>query len=107
MMLNRFGKRTRAQRQAAEVHCVGHGIPVREVMAMLDTDFASDPQTCVEDEDFSDEMKERRIRAGVGEKAHKVVGQTWRSPDVSDENDVFLIQSCLPRRRSTPPSYVG
>ena len=43
---------------------------------MLDTDFTSDPQTCVEDEDFSNDMKERRIRAGVGEKAYKVVGQT-------------------------------
>jgi len=41
---------------------------------MLDTDFTSDPQTYVEDKDFSDEMKERRIRAGIGEKAHKVVG---------------------------------
>jgi hypothetical protein len=74
MMLNHFGKRTRVRRQAAEVYCMGHGIPVWEVMAMLDTDFASDPQTCVEDEDFSDEMKERQIRAGIGEKAHKVVG---------------------------------
>ena len=43
---------------------------------MLDTDFASDPQTYMEDQDFSDDMKERRIRAGVGEKAYKVVGQT-------------------------------
>jgi hypothetical protein len=74
MMLNHFGKHTRARRQAAEVHCVGHGISVREVMAMLDTDFASDPQTYVEDEDFSDEIKERLIRASIGKKAHKVVG---------------------------------
>ena len=53
---------------------MGHGIPVREMMAMLDTDFTSEPQTYVEDEDFSDKMKERWIRAGVGKKAHKVVG---------------------------------
>ena len=84
VMLNPFWKRTNARRQAAEVHCTGIGIPVKEVMAMLDTDFASDPQTCVEDEDFSDDMKERRIRAGVGEKAHMAIGQTWRSTDVSD-----------------------
>ncbi len=76
VILNPFWKCTKARRQAAEVHCVRLGIPVWEVIAMLDTDFASDPQTYVEDEDFSDDMKERRIRAGVGEKAYKVVGQT-------------------------------
>lgn len=66
-------------------------------MAMLDTDFASDPQTCVEDEDFSDgDMKERRRRAGVGEKAHMAIGQAWRSPDVSLETDIFLLRRCLP-----------
>ncbi len=107
VILNPFWKRTKAWRQVAEVHCMGLGIPVWEVMAMLDTDFTSDPQTCVEDEDFSNDMKERCIRAGVGEKAHKVVGQTWRSPDVSDENNVFLSQRCLPWHRSTPPSYTG
>jgi len=68
----------------AEVHCAGLSIPVKEVMAMLDTDFVSDPQTCVEDKDFSDDMKERHIRAGIGEKAHMAIGQTWRSTDVSD-----------------------
>ena len=73
-MLNPFLKHTNAQRQVAKVHCVGIGIPVKEVMAMLDTDFASDPQTCVEDEDFSDNMKERHIRAGIGEKAHMAIG---------------------------------
>ena len=107
MMLNHFGKHTRVRRQPAKVHCVRYGIPVQEVMAMLDTDFVSNPQTCVDNEDFSNDMKERCIRAGVGKKAHKVIGQTWRSPDVSNKNDVFLIQHCLPQRRSTPPSYIG
>jgi len=89
VILNPFWKRTKAWRQAAKVHCVGLGISVWEVMAMLDTDFVSDPQTCVEDRDFSDDMKERCIWAGIGEKAHKVIGQTWRSPDVSDENNIL------------------
>ena len=39
---------------------------------------------------------DRHIRVGVGEKAYKVVGQTWRSPNVSDKRDIFLIQRCLP-----------
>jgi hypothetical protein len=84
VMLNPFWKCTNARRQVAEVHCAGLSIPVKEVMAMLDTDFVSDPQTCVEDKDFSDDMKERHIRAGIGEKAHMAIGQTWRSTDVSD-----------------------
>jgi hypothetical protein len=84
VMLNPFWKHTNAWRQAAKVHCVGLSIPVKEVMAMLDTDFVSDSQTCMEDEDFSDNMKKRHIKAGVGEKAHMAIGQTWRSTDVSD-----------------------
>jgi len=89
VILNLFRKHTKARRQVAEVHCIELGIPVQEVMAMLDTDFVSDPQTCVEDRDFSNDMKERCIWAGIGEKAHKVIGQTWRSPDVSDENNIL------------------
>lgn len=51
---------------------------------MLDSDFASDPETVLSDE-VSDGLEERRIKAGLGEKAKMAIGIEWRSPDVSKE----------------------
>jgi hypothetical protein len=53
-------------------------------MGMVDTDFASDPETVLLDE-LSDGLEERRIKVGVGEKAKIAIGIEWRSPDVSKE----------------------
>jgi len=55
-------------------------------MATIDTDFASEPQTC--DEDVSDDVKERQAKAGVGKKGKMVVGLEWRSPDVRNTDCV-------------------
>jgi hypothetical protein len=52
-------------------------------MGVVDTDFASDPET-VMPEELSDGLEERRINAGVGEKAKMAIGIEWRSPDVSN-----------------------
>ena len=51
---------------------------------MVDMDFASDPETILPD-DLSDSLEERRIKAGIGEKAKMAIGIEWRSPDVSKE----------------------
>ena len=50
---------------------------------MVDTDFASDPETVLPEE-LSDGLEERRINAGVREKAKMAIGIEWRSPDVSN-----------------------
>jgi hypothetical protein len=60
------------------------GIPLKEAIAMLDTDYASEAQTCGSDTDVLDSTTERRVKAGVGQTAKKVVGLEWRSPDVSE-----------------------
>ena len=52
-------------------------------MAMLDTDYASEAQTCGSDTDVSD-ITERRAKAGLGRAARKVSGYEWRNPDVSE-----------------------
>src|SRR5882757_10755005 len=44
--LNRNLQRTNTCRQAARVFCRDMGIPLNDVMAMLDTDYASKAQTC-------------------------------------------------------------
>ena len=51
---------------------------------MVDTDFASDPETVLPDE-LSDGLEERQIKAGIGEKAKMAIGIAWRSPDVSKD----------------------
>ena len=49
-------------------------------------DFASEPHTSVLDPDsnFSEDLEERRIKAGVAAKAWVTIGLAWRSPDVSE-----------------------
>jgi len=49
-------------------------------------DFASEPHTSVSDpdSDFSEDLEERRIKAGVAAKAWVTIGLAWRSPDVSE-----------------------
>ena len=55
-------------------------------MGVVDTDFASDPETVLPEE-LSDGLEERQINAGIGEKAKMAIGLEWRSPDVSREFD--------------------
>jgi hypothetical protein len=59
-------------------------IPIDDAMAMLDTDYASEAQTCGSDTEVSDSTMDRRINAGLGQTGKKVVGFEWRSPDVSE-----------------------
>jgi hypothetical protein len=60
------------------------GIPLKDGMAMLDTDYASEAHSCGSDTDLSDGATDRRVKAGLGQMAKKVVGYEWRSPDVSE-----------------------
>jgi hypothetical protein len=50
---------------------------------VVDTDFASDPETIMPEE-LSDGLEERQINAGVGEKAKMVIMIEWQSPNVSN-----------------------
>ncbi len=50
---------------------------------MVDTDFASDPETVMLDE-LSDGLEERQINAGIGEKAKMAIRIEWQSPNVSN-----------------------
>ena len=58
-------------------------------MATLDTDYASEPQTCASDSESSSgaedisEMAERRKKAGLGVSAKMAIGLVWRNPNVS------------------------
>jgi len=51
-------------------------------MAMLDTDYASEPMS---DYVHADDLDERRIKSGAGDGANMLVGLDWRSADVSKE----------------------
>jgi hypothetical protein len=84
---------TNARRQAARVVCEDTGIPLNDAMAMLDSDYASEAQTCGTDTDASESMKQRRTNAGLGQSAKKVVGPEWRSPDVSEGKDAFMLRN--------------
>lgn len=53
-------------------------------MAMLDTDYVSEAQTCESDTDISDIM-DRCTKVGLGHAARKVSGYKWRNPDVSEK----------------------
>lgn len=76
-------QRTNTRRQAARDFCEDNNIPLKDAMAMLDTDHASEAQTCGSDTDVSDSTVDRRVKAGLGQTSKKVVGFEWRSPDVS------------------------
>ena len=55
------------------------GIPLKDAIAMLDTDYASEAQTCGSDTDVSVSTMDRHTKAGLGQTAKKVVGFEWRS----------------------------
>lgn len=83
-MLAKQPQRTNTRRQAARGFCEDMCIPLNDAMAMLDTDYASEAQTCGSDTDVSESTIDRRVTAGLGQTAKKVVGFEWRSPDVSE-----------------------
>lgn len=84
-MFNDPLQRTNTRRQAAKDFCEGMDIPLKDAMAMLDTDYASEAQTCGSDTDMSSSTVDRRVKAGLGQTAKKVVGFEWQSPDVSKQ----------------------
>lgn len=94
-MLNNPLQRTNTRRQAARDFCEGTGIPLSDAMAMLDTDYASEAQTCGLDTDISDSTVDRRVKAGLGQAAKKVVGFEWRSPDVSKGYNSLCLKTHL------------
>ena len=70
--------------------CEDMGIPLKDAMAMLDTDYASEARTCGSDTDVSDSTVNRCVKAGLRQTAKKVVGFEWRSPDVSEGYNTFM-----------------
>ena len=84
-MLDEQSQRTNTRRQAAKDFCEGMDIPLEDAMAMLDTDYASEAQTCGSDTDVSVSTVDRCVKAGLGQTAKKVIGFEWRSPDVSED----------------------
>jgi hypothetical protein len=95
-------QRTKIRRQAAKDFCEDIGISLNDAMAMLDTDYASEPQTCESDTELSEDTVDRRMKSGLGQVAKKAVGFEWRSPDVSEEQ-LFMPENspsyqvcCLP-----------
>ncbi|KAI0282679.1 hypothetical protein BC826DRAFT_1110691 [Russula brevipes] len=72
---------TRARRQAAKDNCIAKGISFSEAVAIIDTDFASEPRTCGSDTDASEDTANRRLKAGLGDGSKKSIGLEWRSPD--------------------------
>jgi hypothetical protein len=53
-------------------------------MAMLDSDFASEPHSCGPESSISEDLKQRHTKAGLGVAAKMLVGLQWRDPDVSE-----------------------
>ena len=85
----------RIWRQAAKEYCAEKDIPLDEAMVVLDMDFASEPCTCVSDNEGLDgtgenlnnrvggNLARRQQKAGLGDAAKMVVDPAWRSLDVS------------------------
>ena len=92
-MLNRQLQWTNTRRQAARVFCEDTGIPLKDAMAMLDTDYASEAQTCGSDTDDSESTSDRRVNVGLGQTAKKLVSLEWRSPDVSDGPNAYMFRN--------------
>jgi len=63
-------------------------------MAVIDTDFATEGQTCVPDTELSEStITTCCIKAGVAPTAKMNVGLAWRSPDVSIDISMSWFQS--------------
>jgi hypothetical protein len=77
-------QRTNIRRRAAEDFCEEMGIPIQEAMAVIDTDYASEPQTCGVETDDAQTTAHRHAKAGLGQTARKLIGPEWRIPDVSE-----------------------
>jgi len=90
--LNKSFQCTNSCRQAAKDFCEEKGIPLKEVMVMLDTDYASEAQSYGSDIDLLADITDRCVKVGLGEKVNKVTGFEWRSPDVSKEHILFIHQ---------------
>jgi len=75
-------------------------------MAALNTDFASEPETCGSDTKNASDMAERQNKAGLGAATNKSVGQVWRSVDGVNIWILEYIEGSL-RVCSMSPSSVG
>ncbi len=62
------------QRQATQDSCEGMGIPIKDAMAMLNTDYTSEARTCRSDTEFLDSTVDRQVRASLGQATRKVIG---------------------------------
>jgi len=63
-------------------------------MAVIDTDFAMEGQTCVPNTELSEStITTRCIKAGIAPTAKMNVGLAWRSPDVSIDISMSWFQS--------------
>jgi hypothetical protein len=59
-------------------------ILLTEAIAMVDSDFASEPHSCGHKSEMSEDMKHWHTRAGLGVAAKMSIGLEWRDPDVSE-----------------------
>ena len=82
-MLKKVLQHTNTHRQAAKYFCNDKDIPLKDMITMLDTNYASKAQTCGSDTDNSDGIANRHKKAGLEMISKKVVGLKWRSSDVS------------------------
>jgi len=49
-------------------------IPLKDMMAMLNMDYASEAQTCGSDTDILESTMDRHMNTGLGQMAKKVIG---------------------------------
>jgi len=84
-MLDQQSQHTNTHRQAVRDFYENIGIPLKDMMAMLDMDYASEAQTCGSDTDVLESTTDWRVKVGLGQMVKKVVGMEWRSPDVSED----------------------
>ncbi len=82
-MFTKILQRTNTCRQAAKEFCEDKGIPLKDAMAMLNTNYANKARTCGTDTD-TDGIADRHLKARLDQTAKKVVGLKWRSPDMSE-----------------------
>ena len=59
---------------------------------MLDTDFASKPETCGSDTENASDTADRRAKVGLGAATNKSIGRVWRSIDVSEYLNTGLVR---------------
>ncbi len=72
-MLNRQLQQMNTRRQVVRVFCKDTGIPLKDMMAILDMDYASKAQTYGLDTDDSESTLDRHVNVGLVQTVKKLV----------------------------------